>query len=67
MEECYYAVLIMLTVVHAECRRLALYAECHYTECHYAKCRDAPLSAILLSALFISGQYVSLSCPTLTL
>ncbi len=36
----------VITVVHAECRKLALYAECpnaecHYTECHYAECHSA--------------------------
>jgi hypothetical protein len=28
----------MLTVMCFECRKSALYAECHYDECHYAKC-----------------------------
>jgi hypothetical protein len=31
----------MLTVVYAECHKLAPYAECHYAECHYAECRGA--------------------------
>jgi hypothetical protein len=32
-----------LTVVYAECRKLALHAECHFAECHYAGCRGAQL------------------------
>ncbi len=28
----------MLGVIYAECRKLALSAECRYTECHYAEC-----------------------------
>ncbi len=36
----------MLTVVYSECRKVALYAECHYAEyaraeCRYAECRGA--------------------------
>jgi hypothetical protein len=27
----------MLTVMYAECRKLALYAECHHAEYHYAE------------------------------
>jgi hypothetical protein len=27
----------MLTVTYAECRILALYAECHYAECRHAE------------------------------
>jgi hypothetical protein len=27
----------MRTVMYAECRKLALYAECHYAEYHYAE------------------------------
>jgi len=31
----------MLSVVYAECHRLALYAEFHHAECCYAECRHA--------------------------
>jgi hypothetical protein len=31
----------MLTIVYAECHKLALYAECHYAECRYAECHYA--------------------------
>ncbi len=31
----------MLNVIYAECRIIALYAECHYAECHYAECHYA--------------------------
>jgi hypothetical protein len=31
----------MLSVIYAECRKQAHYAECHYTECRYAECRSA--------------------------
>ena len=31
----------MLIVVYAECRELALCAECHYAERHYAECHYA--------------------------
>ncbi len=41
MVECYYAVSFMFTVVYAECRKLALYAECHYVARRYAECRGA--------------------------
>jgi hypothetical protein len=27
----------MQSVMYAECRKLALYAECNYAECHYAE------------------------------
>jgi hypothetical protein len=36
-----YAVSLMLTVVYAECRKLALYAECQNAECHYGEWRYA--------------------------
>jgi hypothetical protein len=26
---------------YAECRKFALYAECHYDKCHYADCHGA--------------------------
>ncbi len=32
---------VMPNVIHAECHKYALYAECHYDECHYAECRLA--------------------------
>ncbi len=41
MVECCYAMSFMKTVVYAEFRKLALYAECHYAEFHYAKCHYA--------------------------
>ncbi len=31
----------MLSVIYAECRKKAHYAECHYAECRYAECRGA--------------------------
>jgi hypothetical protein len=46
MVECYYAESFMLAVVYAECRKLALYAECHYAERRYAECRGAIGSVI---------------------
>jgi hypothetical protein len=38
----------MLSVVYAECHKLALYAECHYAEFHYAKCHytDCPVATV---------------------
>jgi len=39
-EHC-YAESFMLSVIYAECRMLALYAECHYGECLSAECRGA--------------------------
>jgi hypothetical protein len=46
MVKCGYTVSFMLSVVYADCHKLALYAECHYAEyrkamCHYAKCHGA--------------------------
>jgi hypothetical protein len=32
---------VMLSVIYAECRKQAHYAECHYAECCYAECRYA--------------------------
>ncbi len=29
----------MLSVMYAECRKLAHYPECRYAECRYAECR----------------------------
>jgi hypothetical protein len=40
MAECCYAVSFMLTVVYAECRKLALYADCRYAECSGASNRN---------------------------
>jgi hypothetical protein len=31
----------VLSVIYAECRKQAHYAECRYAECHYAECRYA--------------------------
>jgi hypothetical protein len=31
----------MLSVINAECRKLALYTECLYAECCYAQCHHA--------------------------
>jgi hypothetical protein len=42
MEECNYAKFPLL--MHAWCRKKALYAGCHYTECHYAECRGTILA-----------------------
>jgi hypothetical protein len=41
MAECFYTVSFMLTVMYVECRKLTLYAECHYRKCHYAECHYA--------------------------
>ncbi len=40
---------------HAECRKFALYSECHYVECRYAECRGAPAKPTSYSkqALFV--------------
>ncbi len=46
----------MLSVIYAECRKQAHYAECHYAECRYAECRSA-LSRGKHCSLF--GQFVS--------
>jgi hypothetical protein len=29
----------MVSVMYAECHKLALYAECQYAECRHAECR----------------------------
>jgi hypothetical protein len=36
----------MLDVIYAECRELALCAECHYSECLYSECFGTKLSDI---------------------
>jgi hypothetical protein len=36
-----FSSVVILSVNHAECSKLAHYAECRYTECHYAECRGA--------------------------
>ncbi len=33
----------MLTLIYAECRKLAYTAECLYAECQYAECRGASI------------------------
>jgi hypothetical protein len=33
--------LLMLSVIYAECHKYAHYAECHYAECCYAECHYA--------------------------
>ncbi len=30
---------VMMSVIYAECHKLALYAELQYTECHYDECQ----------------------------
>ncbi len=32
---------VLQSVIHAECRKLAFYAECQNAECNYAKCHYA--------------------------
>jgi hypothetical protein len=44
MVESCYALSFMLIVVYADCRKFALWAECHYAECRYAECRGAVLA-----------------------
>ncbi len=43
-------------LICAECRKLALYAECRYVECHYAECRGAKLfhrqNAVILGVIW---------------
>jgi len=41
MVECCCAVSLMVTVMNAECRKLALNAKCHNANCRYAECRGA--------------------------
>jgi hypothetical protein len=31
----------MLSVLYAECHKIATYAACHYAECRYPECRGA--------------------------
>jgi hypothetical protein len=31
----------MPSVIYTECRKLALYVECHYARCRYAECHGA--------------------------
>jgi hypothetical protein len=67
-----YAVSFMLTVVYADCHKLALsechyaehhyaerhYAECHYAECHYAVCLGpiCGTKIYILAALGVRGR-----------
>ncbi len=39
----YADVLLMLSVVYAECHQEALYAEYHFAECRYVERRDLKL------------------------
>jgi hypothetical protein len=41
----------MLSVVYAECRKQAQYAECQYAECRYAECHYAECRAAHSGAL----------------
>jgi hypothetical protein len=45
----------MLTVVYAECRKLALNGECHYTQCRYAEWRYAECRGAIYSACNLSN------------
>jgi hypothetical protein len=60
MVQCYYPVSFMFTVVYDECRKLVLYAECHYVERRYAECRGAIESVI--SWLCLKDNYVMSLC-----
>jgi hypothetical protein len=33
--------LLILSVIYAECHKYAHYAQCHYAECRYAECHYA--------------------------
>ncbi len=51
-EPCYAECPVMLSVIYAECRIQALYAEwryaeCHYAECRYAECRNASFTRLI--------------------
>ncbi len=37
----------MLSIIYAECREQAHYAQCLYAECRYAECRGAHYSKCL--------------------
>jgi hypothetical protein len=50
---------IMLNVI-AECRKQALYAECHYAECRYVACRGAFVAAVTKSNQVIIDLSTSL-------
>ncbi len=60
--------LILVSVIYAECYIQALYAECHYAECCFAECRGANLKAdflktsydnliIVLKVEFVNNKY----------
>jgi hypothetical protein len=38
----------MTSVMYAQYRKLAVYAECRYAECRYAECRDAIIDLSLI-------------------
>jgi hypothetical protein len=48
MVECCYTVSFTLSVVNAECHKLALYAQCHYAECQYAECHGTIILSVHL-------------------
>jgi hypothetical protein len=52
MVVCCYAVSIILSVMLAECRKLAVYTECHNAECYNAECLTM-LSVIMLSVIMM--------------
>ncbi len=56
MVKCGYTVSFMLSVVYAECNKLALYAECHYAECCFAMCHYAECHAAILPTNLCNAQ-----------
>jgi hypothetical protein len=46
---------VMSSVIHAECRTISLYAECHYAECRYAACRGAKKNSFVFPPNFLSN------------
>jgi hypothetical protein len=49
----------MLSVIYAECHKLALhskfhYVECHYAECHYVECRGAEVSSLIYKSMGVN-------------
>jgi len=61
----------MLSVIYAECGKLAyyaeycyaefIYAECHYAECHYAQCRGTLIASLCMLNQVSVSFFVMLS------
>jgi hypothetical protein len=51
--------------MYEECRKLALYAECHYADCLYADCHGAEHTPSLIILIKLNCKMVHLQLTSL--